>query len=135
MMKIDGNCHCGFIQYKAEVNPEEVYICHCTDCQSISGSPFRWAVSVPAENFKLISGNPKTYEKISANGRASHQLFCPECASPIYSTAVGTEPKSYNLRLGTSNQRSDLPPKLEVWCRSAQEWVASKGTNEKLNKQ
>ncbi|MEE9586606.1 MAG: GFA family protein, partial [Hyphomicrobiaceae bacterium] len=36
-MKIDGSCHCGFIKYQAEVDPEGVYVCHCTDCQSISG--------------------------------------------------------------------------------------------------
>ena len=59
-MKIDGSCHCGFIKYEAEVNPDEVYICHCADCQSISGSPFRWAVSVPEEHFKLLSGEPNS---------------------------------------------------------------------------
>jgi hypothetical protein len=134
-MKIDGKCHCGFIEYEVEVDPEGVYVCHCTDCQSISGSPFRWAVSVPAENFKLLVGGPKTYVKISASGATSHQIFCPECASPLYSTAVGVEPKSYNLRLGTARQRAALPPKLEVWCGSAQEWTAIDGSTEKLNKQ
>jgi hypothetical protein len=41
-MKIDCRCHCGFITYEAEVDPGEVYLCHCTDCQSISGGAFRW---------------------------------------------------------------------------------------------
>lgn len=134
-MKIDGRCHCGFIEYEAEVDPEGVYVCHCTDCQSISGSPFRWAVSVPAENFRLLGGEPKTYAKISASGATSHQLFCPECASPLYSTAVGVEPKSYNLRLGTARQRAAFTPKIEVWCGSAQEWTAIDGQTEKLNEQ
>ena len=134
-MKIDGKCHCGFIEYESEVDPEGVYVCHCTDCQSISGSPFRWAVSVPAENFKLLAGEPRTYAKISASGATSHQLFCPKCASPLYSTAIGVEPKSYNLRLGTARQRAALPPKLEVWCSSAQEWTAIDEATEKLNKQ
>ena len=44
-MKIDGTCHCGNITYQAEIDPDQVYICHCTDCQTISGSAFRWAVS------------------------------------------------------------------------------------------
>ena len=46
-MKVDGNCHCGAITFEAEADPEAVYVCHCTDCQSISGSPFRWAVNIP----------------------------------------------------------------------------------------
>ena len=40
-MKIDGRCHCARISYVAEVNPDYVIICHCTDCQTISGSPYR----------------------------------------------------------------------------------------------
>ncbi len=134
-MKIDGSCHCGFIKYEAEVNPEKVYICHCTDCQSISGSPFRWAVSILEENFTLLSGRPKTYVKESDSGKTSHQLFCPECASPLYSTSVGDGPKFLNLRLGTARQRAELRPRVESWCGSGQEWVSVQGKTEKLETQ
>jgi hypothetical protein len=134
-MKIDGCCHCGLIKYEAEVNPEEVYACHCTDCQSISGSPFRWAVSIPEGDFKLLSGQPKTYVKMAASGRTSHQLFCPECASPLYSTSLGEGPKFVNLRLGTARQRAELRPRKELWCGSAQEWVAVQGNTQKLEAQ
>ena len=82
-MKIDGRCHCGFISYEAEVDPGEVYICNCADCQAISGTAFRWAVPVPEESFKLLTGKPKAYIKTADSGATSHQLFCPECASPL----------------------------------------------------
>jgi hypothetical protein len=36
-MKIDGRCHCGYITYEAEIDPEKVMICHCADCQTLSG--------------------------------------------------------------------------------------------------
>ena len=36
-MKIDGGCHCGFITYEAEADPEQTTICHCTDCQMLTG--------------------------------------------------------------------------------------------------
>ena len=81
-MKIDGRCHCGFISYEAEVDPDRVYVCHCTDCQAISGGTFRWAVPVPEADFTLLSGEPKAYEKTSDQGATSYQVFCPECASP-----------------------------------------------------
>ncbi len=123
-MKIDGRCHCGHITYEADVDPDEVYVCHCTDCQSISGSAFRWAVPVAEQAFKLLSGEPKTYTKTSESGATSHQLFCPECASPLYSTSIGPGPRILNLRLGTARQRAELRPKAQYWCRSAQRWVA-----------
>ena len=40
-MKIQGGCHCGYITYEAEIDPEKVSICHCTDRQSGSGSAYR----------------------------------------------------------------------------------------------
>ena len=40
-MKIEGGCHCGGIRFEAEVDPAAVVICHCTDCQTFSGSAFR----------------------------------------------------------------------------------------------
>src|SRR5689334_18981220 len=39
-MKIDGRCHCGEITFEAEVDPDALHICHCTDCQTLSGSAF-----------------------------------------------------------------------------------------------
>lgn len=36
-MKIDGGCHCGAITYEAEIDPNSVAVCHCTDCQTLSG--------------------------------------------------------------------------------------------------
>ena len=44
-MKVHGSCHCGDIGYEAEVDPAQVGICSCTDCQMLTGSAFR--VSVP----------------------------------------------------------------------------------------
>jgi hypothetical protein len=34
-MKVDGRCHCGFITFAAEIVPEKVWLCHCTDCQTL----------------------------------------------------------------------------------------------------
>ena len=134
-MKIDGHCHCGAIQYEAEVDPERVYVCHCTDCQSISGGTFRWAVPLPAADFRLLSGAPKTYVKTAESGRISHQVFCPDCASPIYSTLPESGQKSINLRLGTARQRAQLRPRKQIWCGSAQEWATLQGPIESLEKQ
>lgn len=122
-MKIDGSCHCGCISYEAEIDPEQVGICHCTDCQTLSGSAFRTIVLVPAEKL-AVSGEPKVYVKTAASGKERAQAFCSECGSPIYSTSVGEESKIYSIRLGTVRQRRDLPPRFQIWSRSAQQWLS-----------
>ena len=40
-MKVQGNCHCGTITFEGEADPEKARICHCTDCQTSTGSVFR----------------------------------------------------------------------------------------------
>ena len=134
-MKIDGQCHCGFITYEATIDPDKVYVCYCEDCQSISGSAFRWAVPIAEEDFKLLSGQPKAYIKTADSGATSHQLFCPECASPLYSTSIGDGPGMFNLRLGTSRQRSELRPRVQLWCRSVQSWVTVEGQTQQIDTQ
>jgi hypothetical protein len=92
-MKIDGCCHCGYITYEAEIDPEKVMICHCTDCQTLSGSAFRTVALTREGTFKLLSGELKIYVKTGENGTKRPQSFCPECGTPIYSTTVGKGPK------------------------------------------
>ena len=134
-MKIDGRCHCGYITYEAEVDPEEVDICHCTDCQALSGSAFSTAAPTPEEQFKLLSGEPKTYVRTAESGTKRAQAFCPECGTPIYSTAVGEGPKFYGILVGTARQRDELPPKMQIWFRSAQHWVTDLASLRKVDKE
>jgi hypothetical protein len=121
-MKVEGRCHCGKITYEATVDPEKVYICHCTDCQTLTGTAYRITVPVPREEFKLHTGQPKIYIKTAESGNKRVQAFCPDCGSPVYSSAV-SDPPSYTLRVGGLKQRAQLPPKKQIWCRSALDWT------------
>ena len=123
-MIIDGGCHCGAIAYEAEIDPEMVSICHCTDCQTLSGTAFRVVIFAPEEKFHLMRGKPKAYVKIAESGNRRVQAFCAECGSPIYATSADEgPPKAYGIRLGTARQRDQLPPKRQIWHRSAVAWL------------
>jgi hypothetical protein len=122
-MKIDGKCHCGFITYEAEVDPEQTGICHCTDCQTLSGAPFRASIRASHDNFRLLSGEPAIYVKTAESGRKRAQAFCPKCGSPIYATSPDDPKADYNIRVGTISQRNELVPRQQSWTRSRQPWV------------
>lgn len=128
-MKVHGSCSCGFITFEAEADPGKVAICHCTDCQSSTGTAFRINVPVPGNAFKMLSGTPTIYIKTTAeSGNLRAQAFCPKCASPIYSTPPGDGPKpAYMLRIGTLRERDQLVPKVQNWTRSARHWVTEIG--------
>lgn len=122
-MKIDGTCHCGRITYEAEIELEKVRVCHCTDCQQLTGTAFRVSAPTPEKNFRLLSGEPKIYVKTAESGRKRAQAFCGDCGSPIYATSVGEGPKIFGIRTGTARQRQELVPKRQFWRRSALGWL------------
>ncbi len=134
-MKIDGSCHCRAIAYEADINPAEVVVCHCTDCQTLSGSAFRTVVPTAPGKFKLLSGQPTTYVKTAESGNRRAQAFCPNCGTSIYSAPVGGGEATIVIRVGTIRQRDRLTPRKQYWFRSAQPWVTALGSVEKVEKE
>ena len=120
-MHVNGSCHCGRIRYEADVDPALVSACHCTDCQVLSGSAYRVSVRAPAATFKLTSGTPKTYLKTADSGNRRVHAFCADCGAPVYACAPA-DPPFYSLRVGGLQQRAQLPPRQQIWCRSAVPW-------------
>jgi len=125
MMKVEGSCHCGAIAFEAEVDPATVSVCHCTDCQQLTGTAYRTTVPARVETFVLKRGTPKTYIKRTADsGRPRVQAFCGDCGTPIYASAM-QDAVTYGIRVGTLAQRTQLAPTRQIWCRSALPWAAN----------
>lgn len=122
-MQVSGSCHCGSIRFTANTDPSKVMVCHCTDCQQLTGSAFRVVVPAPIASFKL-SGEPKLYVKVGESGAKRTQAFCAECGSPVYAAALD-KPSHVSLRVGTLDQRALFLPYLQIWERSALPWVKS----------
>ncbi len=101
-MQIEGRCHCGQITYEAVVDADKVTICHCTDCQMLTGSAYRANVQAPAETFVLRGGQPKIYIKTAESGTKRAHAFCPNCGTPIYSSAI-TDPPTYRYASAASS--------------------------------
>lgn len=122
-MRVDGGCHCRAITFYCDADPGLVGICHCTDCQTLTGSAFRVTVPVEAKNFHILSGVPKIYIKTADSGSRRRQAFCTDCGTPIYATSDTENPFIYGIRVGTLRQRAALRPTHAVWQRSALPWI------------
>ena len=121
-MQIDGHCHCGRVTYLADIDPVKVSICHCTDCQSLTGSPYRVTVICSAEQVLLTGEPPKTYAKTGDNGRTRFQHFCGDCGSPLFTSGEGGS-DDFGIRWGSIRQRDALRPTRQIWCQSAAVWI------------
>jgi hypothetical protein len=122
-MKVTGQCHCGAITFSADIKRDSVVICHCSDCQTLSGAAYRVVVGASAATFRL-TGTPSIYVKTTADsGAQRRQAFCPRCGTPIYSSEDSDTPQVYGLRVGAIHQRAELTPTRQIWSRSALPWV------------
>ena len=133
-LKVHGSCHCGNVTYEALVDPARTGICHCTDCQQLTGSAYR--VSVPAieGSLQIASVQPAIYIKVGASGSRRAQAFCPKCGSPLY-TYGADSPGAFVLRVGCIAERSQLVPTKQKWCRSALSWTQDLSGMERLEKE
>ncbi len=122
-MNVNGKCHCGDITFEAEVDPQQVLLCHCTDCQTLSGSAYRNVVPAADGSFRLLSGELTTYVKIAEDGTPREQTFCPRCGTPVYAGPVDGQSGMLGIRVGALEQRDRLPPRKQYYCGSAQPWV------------
>lgn len=120
-MHVAGHCYCGKITFEAEADPVTALVCHCTDCQELTGSAYRAVVTAKA--FKLLSGTPRVWIKTAESGRQRVHAFCADCGSPIYSGATDGNLETVSLRIGTLDQRRELEPQKQIWAQSSLPWA------------
>ena len=122
-MQIDGQCHCGSVSYEAEIDSEAVSVCHYTDCQALTGSPFRVTAICSGQAIRLTGGRPRVYGKRGDNGRMRFQHFCGQCGSPLFTSGEGVDADDWGIRWGSIRQRDGLRPTRQIWCQSAALWI------------
>lgn len=120
-MRIDGACHCGGVSFSAEIDPARVMVCHCTDCQTLSGAPYRAVVAASYQSL-VVRGETRSYVKVAESGNRRAQVFCPECGTPLFATAP-ENPVQVSIRLGCVKQRAELAPAMQIWTKSAMPWL------------
>ena len=119
-MKVQGGCRCGKITYEAEVDPEKVILCNCTDSTAVLQPDCQ--LSVPGRVFKLLSGKPAAYIEIAESGAEWHHSFCSNCRALMYSCTAAELGKL--LAAGCFSQaavevdsKEDNQMSSAVWCK------------------
>ncbi|QLC24277.1 GFA family protein [Parasphingopyxis algicola] len=121
-MSIEGGCLCGAVRYRIETEPMPAcYACHCTDCQTQSGSAF--GLQMPLFGTMLdVKGELGKGQRQTADGIAVSYWTCAKCAVRIYAENTA-RPGIVVLRAGTLDESSALVPRAHLWVRSKQPWL------------
>jgi len=117
-----GGCQCGAVRYEVTGEPLTLYACHCTACQTQSGSAFGLTMKLPREGFRITKGKPKSFIAYADSGKEKHGYFCGDCGTRIYGDAP-SKPEIVSLKPGTLDDTGWLRPIGNMWTNSAQPWV------------
>ena len=58
--KYTARCACGACRFEFDTDPSFIANCHCSDCKRASGGEMATFFGIPADDFRLISGQPKS---------------------------------------------------------------------------
>ena len=115
---LTGGCFCGFIRYDAGGTPFHETNCHCSICRRTSGAPFVAWFTVPADEFRITSGQPASFRS-SEHGTRS---FCPHCGTPL-TFASSRLPDELDITICSLQDPELLPPKDHTRTSAKLGWV------------
>ncbi|MBS1239508.1 MAG: aldehyde-activating protein [Proteobacteria bacterium] len=122
-MAVTGGCRCGAVRYRIEAQAmPATYACHCTRCQTSSGSAF--ALQMPVKLDRLaVEGEVLSVELPTASGAVSDIRHCPACLTRLYGVSSAV-PGIAIMRAGTLDDSASLVPGLHVFTSTKQPWIA-----------
>jgi hypothetical protein len=123
LIEVSGSCHCGSIAYAAKIDPNRIQICHCRDCQRLTGTAFRTTAPASPESFILLKGEPRIYYKVANSGSRRGHAFCGTCGTPVFRLPTDNNP-NYSLRVGGLDQAAELGrPGRQIWTKRRLPWT------------
>src|SRR3954447_4272590 len=87
---LTGRCLCGGVTYPVDAEPVVQAVCHCSECQRQTSSPFSVVVGVPREALQTEGDTLSSFATVSeASGGETNRHFCSNCGSPLFSLSSG----------------------------------------------
>lgn len=124
-MPMLGGCLCGSVRYQVVAAPTALYACHCSDCQTASGSAFALCMRLPGKGLRITRGKPVPVRTSWPSGRMEDTFRYPQCLGALWDARGGSDgyPSYFSLYAGTLDDTSNLRPVGHVWTSDAQPWI------------
>ena len=112
---------CGEVRFLANAKPAFQMLCHCTDCQTVSGAAAYAAYVVPLDELTVTQGEPGHYQVTAASGRQNARHFCTKCGTRVWAVLPELGMASVNgLALDDRNHfqptANHMPESAPGWC-------------------
>lgn len=119
-----GGCSCGYVKYQVKSRPLVVHCCHCSYCQTQTGTAFVLNALFEADDIELLQGEVKEIVTPSPSGKGQTIARCPLCQVAIWSNYYmrGLRERIRFLRVGTLDDPSLFPPDVHIFTTTKQPW-------------
>jgi hypothetical protein len=116
-------CSCGQLSVSVIGEPQIVSACHCTDCQTRTGSAFGISAFFADSQVIANTGESKEYLTTSDAKRSLKRHFCPNCGTTVFWRAEML-PNMLGIAAGCFLDKDFPEPTVSVWNQSKLEWFA-----------
>lgn len=123
MTHLEGGCACGAVRYRLMDAPMFVHCCHCTRCQTETGSAFVLNALIEADRVETLAGAPEPVLIPTESGKGQQVWRCPDCRVALWSNYGGAKDLLRFVRVGTLDEPGRLSPDVHIYVRSKLPWV------------
>ncbi|MCC3859716.1 GFA family protein [Pseudemcibacter aquimaris] len=116
---INGSCLCGAVTFKLKDEFDTFNICHCKQCQQMSGSAHMANLFTATDNIEWLSGEDQimTYD---VPGREIRNSFCKSCGCNLpYITISG---RSLLVPSGSLETEPVTTPEQVIFWKERMSW-------------
>ncbi|HEY1613181.1 MAG TPA: GFA family protein [Rhizomicrobium sp.] len=115
-------CHCGQLRLTSEGEPVRISVCHCSDCQRRTGSPFGFSAHYPRAQITAIEGRHTAFTRKADSDNTVTFHFCPDCGSNVYWEPSG-HPERITVAVGNYGDPDFPAPRHSVYETRKHHWV------------
>lgn len=120
---VEGGCTCGDVRYRVVGSPLFVHCCHCTKCQTESGSAFALNALIETDRVEIIAGAPEPISTPTESGKPQQVWRCSRCKVALWSHYGGAGDLVAFVRVGTLDDPGAIEPDIHIYTRSKLPWV------------
>ena len=110
-MTMTGGCACGALRYRAEGEPLLQGLCHCRNCQRLSGAGHVGFICFP-ESAVTLEGDTLSYSLTGASGRRATRHAC-------------VMPGQINFYAGSLHDTAQFEPQIAIFIKDRPAWDTS----------
>jgi hypothetical protein len=119
---ISGSCLCGEVAFEVNNRFKLFHLCHCRQCQKISGSAHVSNLFIKKEAITWLSG-VGSIQRYDVPGRQIASVFCSKCDSPVpYVSGSG---RALIVPAGSLNGEPNIAPQNHIYMQDSREWHQS----------